>query len=135
MLFRSGNDGQVAVSTDFKTGAMEGGYPGLKRVRETWLDIQLSDAKTFTYGLRGIGDSPSISATQTIGASGASFGAFVFGVSRFAGSDPTQAKIVRSAKTRLLQFQLQESDDGPPFTLNSIRFLWRPAGLRLKAIA
>ena len=131
----AGGDENGAVTTTFKTGFLEMGYPGLKRHREFWLDLQLSDTKTFAFALKGIADNPFVSKSQDIGAAGAAFGSFVFGTSRFAGSDPTQAKVTQNAKARLFQLQIQESDDGPPYTLNAVRFWWRPSGRRIKAAA
>ena len=128
-------DEQTPITTTFKTGFLEWGYAGLKRLREMWLDMQLSDTKTFYFQVKGIADSPAVSQSKDIGAAGAAFGSFIFGVSAFAGSDPTQAKVIQSAKSRLFQLTLTESDDGPAWTLNAIRFWWRPSGARLKAVA
>ena len=129
------NDDRAVVKTTFKTGAMEWGYPGLKRHREMWLDMKIDDTKTFDFTLRGIAGSPTLTKAQDIGAAGATFGSFVFGTSAFAGSSPTQAKVSANAKARLFEFTMTESDDGAPFTLNALRFWWRPAGKRIKAAA
>ena len=127
----SGNDEANAIQTTFKTGFMEWGYPGLKRLREFWLDLQLSDSKTFLFSLKGGGEA--VSQSQDIGSAGAAFGSFIFGTSKFSGNDPTQAKVKKSMKARLVQLQITESDDGPPYTLNAVRFWWRQSGRRLKA--
>lgn len=129
------NDAQSPISTNFKTGALEMGYAGLKRLREMWIDLSLSDTKTFQFTINSLASGNSVSHTQNIGAAGATFGSFVFGTSAFAGDTPKQAKIIKSAKAQLFQLQLQESSEGLPFTLNAIRFWWRPSGRRIKAIA
>lgn len=131
----AGDDDQSPVTSVFKTGALGFGYEGLKRLREIWLDLQLSDMKSFQISIKGIADNPSVSLTQEMGEPAAAFGSFVFGVSKFSGNDPIQAKIVQSAKARLFQTTIQESDDGPPYTLNAVRFWWLPRGNRIKAIA
>jgi len=129
-----GSNLQVAITTELKTGFMEMGYDGLKRIRQMWLDLEIEDDKTFTINLTGIAANPATSRTQVIGAEGARLSqTFIFGASRFASKNPTQAKILRSAKARLFQFSLAESDDGKPYQLNAVRFLYVPRGRRIQA--
>ena len=133
---RDGGSSGAFVETNMTSGFIDLGWPGLKRIKKTWIDIQIQDQRQFTLTLTGIADNPATTKAVDIGAAGARLGIdFIFGSSRFASDNPTQAQIRKIVKARLFQFSLTQGGGGPPHTINSLTFMHKRLGMRIKSLA
>lgn len=128
-----GGESGAPVRTEFETGFLDYGYPGLKRTREYWYDMDVQSVKTFTLNMSGVADTPAVSSTFQGGSAGSALGSFILGTSTLAGDNPKQLRKKISVKGRLLRKNITESDEGIPHTINFIRGFFVPRGLRIKS--
>jgi len=135
---RDGGDAGAVITTNLGTGMLDFGYPGLKRLREIWLDMQVNSDRIFSASIEtvggtvvGVSPTPAVS----VGAAGNRFDVAVFDSATFGSDDtPEQARILKSIKARMFRFNITESGSGSPHTINSMTFHWIPRDLRFKAI-
>lgn len=128
----------AAVASELRTGLLDLGYEGQKRLREIWVDILTRTEKEFTAVLTGIEENPTLTLTGAAGVSGGQLSVNFFFASQFASDSPTALRIAGAegepinAKSRYFQLKLTEEDTGEPHTINSTRWLWVPRAVRMK---
>lgn len=124
------------VQSLVQTGDLDFGYDGLKRLREMWLDLLLSDERTFSMQITTTGGTvESTTPTAAIGNPADQLSIdFTFDSSAFASGSSVQARIQKSVKARRFQFAISETADGPPHTINSMTFWYLPRTKNFKAI-
>lgn len=126
----------AVVQTLVQTGDLDFGYDGLKRLREMWLDLLLTDSRTFSLQITTTGGTiESTTPTAAIGNPAARLSVdFVFDSSAFASGSSVQARLQKSVKARKFQFGISETASGPPHTINSMTFWYLPRSRNFKAI-
>lgn len=121
----------TAVSTTIETGLLDGGYEGIKGMRELWLDLELPGLRTFTILVDTTDRAPLTNSPTTIGAEADYLGdTFLLGESSLGGSSVASFSRPLSGNCRYFRLRLTESDDGPPHYLNAVHFLFVRKGLR-----
>ena len=127
-----GETGSV-VQSQIRTGMLNYGYPGIKRLKEIWIEAEVQTDKTFNLEVVGLSEDPIVSKDVDIAArAGARLSVdFILGASRLGGSNiPTQAKFRARARSRAFQQTLTEQNTTKPHTLHSITSWFLPRANR-----
>lgn len=122
------------VVSELKTGLLDLGYDGLKRIVDPWMEIQTTDEIEFLLRATGIGETPNLTMSREVGSVGDQLSiSFVFDQSAFAASSPGQMKFLGRPKSRSFQFTLTESGDREPHEIHRFILPHKRQGLRLAA--
>lgn len=135
--YLDGGSSGAAVESEFSTGMLDFGYGGLKRIKKTWLEIQLNADVSFQVSVSMVGGvvSDITPETLTAGAEGDRLSIdFIFDASAFGANDtPEQIQMRKFLKARMFKFKFVESADSQPHSFNSLRFLFKPEGKKFSA--
>jgi len=131
--YRDNGDSGGLVASELRTGMMDFGYPGIKRLREIWAEAEVQFEKSFNLEIIGLSEDPIVSkevALETRQGSRLSID-FILGQSRLSGSDvPTQAKFRVSARSRAFQSKLTEQNDTKPHKMHALTYWFLPRANR-----
>lgn len=130
--YLDGGETGAAVQSRLQTGFLDFGYPGIKRLKEGWIDAQAVSNRNFSIQVVGLGEEEITLGTGSVGVSGGKLSqTFVFDISRLAVSGaPSPGQFQLSARSRAFQFTLTESSADKPHTLNTMWFWWLPRAAR-----
>lgn len=133
--YLDGGSSGAAVETELKSGLLDFGWEGQKRLRQVWLDMQTSAATSITMEVAGVGGEAATSKTITVSATGAKLDIDDIFDQAYLGSidDPSQGLFRISSRSRAFQVRLTERNTQAPHTINSLFFWFHPRGSRFEA--
>jgi hypothetical protein len=133
--YLDGGASGAAIETELQTGLLDMGWEGQKRIRQAWVDTQVSANTALTMDIIGIGGEAAVSKTVTISASGARLDIDDIYDAATLGSidDPSQGLFRISTRSRAFQVKLTERNQLAPHTVNSMFFWFHPRGSRFES--
>lgn len=130
--YRDEGEAGAAVTSQLQTGLLDFGYPGIKRLKEGWIDAVVTSNRSFDLVVNGLGEQVGEVGVASIGVTGARLNIdFVLDASRLGSSGvPSPGQFQMSARSRGFQFTLSEGDAAKPHILNSMHLWWLPRSAR-----
>lgn len=135
--YLDGGSTGAAVESEWSTGMLDFGYGGLKRIKRTWLELQLEATVSFTVKIQMVGGVVSDITPESLsaGTEGDMLSIdFIFDTSVLAADDtPAQIQMRKTVKARMFRFTFVENAQTPPHTFNSLKFQFDAQGRKFSA--
>jgi hypothetical protein len=126
-------DDGALVATEFETGYLDFGYPGVSYTRELILDVEMPTGRTWTLTATPMDKAPLVK-DFALPAGGAELDVgFVLDESILAESTVTRAKVKIDRDSGYIKFNLSENSQEPPHVISGYNLLHRNGGMRSTA--